>query len=68
MHLPVKKLFYVELLSKCLYMRNLVIARITELWDERHYPELLDLSLHELPSLSNADLLEVLEEIIELIA
>lgn len=44
-------------------MRNLVIARITELWKSHHTLE-LDLSLNELPNLSNAELLEVLEDMI----
>jgi hypothetical protein len=47
-------------------MRNLVIARITQLWDESFHPLELDLSLSELDELSNAELLEVLEEIIEI--
>ena len=47
-------------------MRNLVIARITELWIDGQSDLELDLSLSELNNLSNADLLEVLEEIIEL--
>ncbi|CAB4241522.1 hypothetical protein UFOVP71_60 [uncultured Caudovirales phage] len=47
-------------------MRNLVIARITELWVIEIHPYELDLSLDELPNLSNAELLEVLEEMIEL--
>jgi len=46
-------------------MRNLVIARITELWILGTSEIELDLSLSELPNLSNADLLEVLEEMIE---
>mgnify|MGYP007077685476 CR=1 FL=1 len=46
-------------------MRNLVIARITELWKSYHILE-LDLTLNELPNLSNAELLEVLEEMIEM--
>ena len=44
-------------------MRNLVIARITELWKTYHILE-LDLTLNELPNLSNAELLEVLEDMI----
>ena len=47
-------------------MRNLVIARITELWTPNSEEE-LDLHLHELPELSNKELLQVLEEMIELI-
>lgn len=47
-------------------MRNLVIARITELWIPGQSELELDLSLSELNNLSNADLLEVLEEMIEL--
>ena len=46
-------------------MRNLVIVRITELLVER--PDLmidLDISVNELQNLSNADLLEVLEDIL----
>ena len=46
-------------------MRNLVIVRITELMQLR--PDLmliLDLSVDELQNLSNAELLEVLEEIL----
>jgi hypothetical protein len=46
-------------------VRNLVIARITELWKSYHILE-LDLTLNELPNLSNAELLEVLEEMIEM--
>lgn len=45
-------------------MRNLVIARITELWDEGFHPIALDLALNELPNLSNAELLDVLEDMI----
>jgi len=45
-------------------MRNLVIARITELWNEEFHSISLDLSLNELPSLSNVELLEVLEDMI----
>ena len=44
-------------------MRNLVIARITELWKTYHILE-LDLTLNELPNLSNAELIEVLEDMI----
>jgi hypothetical protein len=44
-------------------MRNLVIARITELWKTYHILE-FDLQLSDLPELSNAELLEVLEDII----
>jgi hypothetical protein len=44
-------------------MRNLVIARITELWQTYHILE-LDLTLNELPNLSNAELIEVLEDMI----
>jgi uncharacterized protein YcgL (UPF0745 family) len=47
-------------------MRNLVIARITELWIHGQSELELDLALDELQNLSNADLLEVLEEMIEL--
>ena len=46
-------------------MRNLVIQRITEFLLER--PDLmveLDISVDELQELSNADLLEILEEIL----
>jgi len=45
-------------------MRNLVIARITELWDEEFHPNELDLALNELHNLSNVELLEVLEDMI----
>ena len=45
-------------------MRNLVIARITELWNEEFHPIELDLALNELAALSNAELLEVLEDMI----
>lgn len=45
-------------------MRNLVIARITELWENYHILE-LDLLLSDMPNLSNIELLEVLEEVIE---
>lgn len=45
-------------------MRNLVINRIIELWKERHVVE-LDMTLDELPNLSNAELLEVLEDILD---
>jgi hypothetical protein len=44
-------------------MRNLVIARITELWKAYHILE-LDLTLNDLPDLSNMELLEVLEDVI----
>ena len=44
-------------------MRNLVIARITELWKTYHILE-LDLTLNDLPDLSNIELLEVLEDVI----
>ena len=44
-------------------MRNLVIARITELWKTYHILE-LDLTLNDLPNLSNMELLEVLEDVI----
>jgi hypothetical protein len=64
MRLPVKKLYCVELLSECPKMRNLVIARITELWDDEFHPIALDLALNELHNLSNVELLEVLEDII----
>ena len=46
-------------------MRNLDIARITELWKPYH-PLELDLSLNELPNLSNAELLDVLEDMISI--
>ena len=46
-------------------MRNLVIARITELWTS-YSEEELDLHLRELPELSNKELLEVLEEMVSL--
>ena len=46
-------------------MRNLVIARITELWTSYSEDE-LDLHLRELPELSNKELLEVLEEMVSL--
>jgi hypothetical protein len=64
MRLPVKKLYCVELLSECPKMRNLVIARITELWNEEFHSVELDLALNELPNLSNVELLEVLEDMI----
>lgn len=44
-------------------MRNLVIARITELWKSYHILE-LDLTLNDILHLSNVDLLEVLEDVI----
>jgi len=44
-------------------MRNLVIARITALWKD-HHPLELDLLLSDLPELSNADLLDVLEDMV----
>jgi len=46
-----------------LIMRNLVIARITALWKD-HHPLELDLLLSDLPELSNADLLDVLEDMV----
>ena len=46
-------------------MRNLVIARITGLWKTYHILE-LDLTLNELPNLSNAELLDVLEDMISI--
>jgi len=46
-------------------MRNLVIARITELWDEDYHPYEFNITLTKLPSMSNAELLALLEEIIE---
>jgi hypothetical protein len=45
-------------------MRNLVIARITELWDDNDHPFEFGMTLDKLPSLSNAALLEMLEEMI----
>ena len=46
-------------------MRNLVIARITELWDEDYHPYEFGTALTKLTSLSNAELLAMLEDIIE---
>jgi hypothetical protein len=47
-------------------MRNLVIERIAELWVDGVTEFDLDLKLSELHRLSNAELLEALEELIEL--
>ncbi len=46
-------------------MRNLVIARITELWDENDHPFEFGITLDKLPTLSNVELLEMLEQMVE---
>jgi hypothetical protein len=45
-------------------MRNLVISRIAELWDENYHPFEFEITLGKLPSLSNAELLAMLEDMI----
>jgi hypothetical protein len=45
-------------------MRNLVIARITELWDDNDHPFEFGMTLDKLPTLSNVQLLEMLEQIV----
>lgn len=45
-------------------MRDLIIERIKNIWDHDYHPVELDLSLDELDELSNAELLDVYEEMI----
>ena len=45
-------------------MRELIIERITELWDDGYHPSELDLSLEELVELSNKELLDAFEEMV----
>jgi len=46
-------------------MRNLVIARITELWKRYNDIDETSGAVSNLPNLSNALLLEILEDIVE---
>lgn len=51
-------------------MRNLVIGKITgylQLYPDLMNPDMLDITADELESLSNADLLDLLEEIWEIL-
>jgi hypothetical protein len=45
-------------------MRNLVIERITELWDEEVHPYEFDIALDKLEELSNRELLDMFEDLV----